>query len=195
MSISTELARLAAAKDDIAAEITAKGVTVPTGTKLDGMPELIAQITGGGALINGMPFMAGTFTPAEDLTSEYIIAPPASCAPLMFDGESWVTNRIYNKLLLSVYLTPQTIQISGSQYARLLLCSTRVARYVTEISGYSSSGATVALDAYGSSSSASISSGLGVTVSYNDGLSIVCNSSYKAFAGFEYSWLAMRVIL
>ena len=48
MSIVTELSRLSTAKTNIAAEITAKGVTVPTGTKLDGMPALISQISGGG---------------------------------------------------------------------------------------------------------------------------------------------------
>ena len=48
MSIVTELSRLSTAKSNIAVEITAKGVTVPAGTKLDGMPALISQISGGG---------------------------------------------------------------------------------------------------------------------------------------------------
>lgn len=44
MSISTQVSRLAAAREDIADAITAKGVDVPTGTKLDGLAALIAQI-------------------------------------------------------------------------------------------------------------------------------------------------------
>ena len=44
MSISTQISRLAAAKEDIADAITTKGVDVPAGTKLDGLAALIAQI-------------------------------------------------------------------------------------------------------------------------------------------------------
>ena len=42
MSISTEYTRLKNAKEDIKASITRKGVTVPDGTKIDGMSVLIA---------------------------------------------------------------------------------------------------------------------------------------------------------
>lgn len=49
MSIASELTRLQNAKNAITAAITEKGVTVPVGTKLDGMAALIGQIeTGGG---------------------------------------------------------------------------------------------------------------------------------------------------
>ncbi|MDY3240754.1 MAG: hypothetical protein SOW80_11625 [Anaerovoracaceae bacterium] len=44
MSITTEYTRLKNAKADIKASITGKGVTVPEGTKLDGMPALIDKI-------------------------------------------------------------------------------------------------------------------------------------------------------
>lgn len=54
-SIKKELDALAESKANIAAAIESKGVTVPTGTKLDGMASLIGQIeTGGGAeMISG----------------------------------------------------------------------------------------------------------------------------------------------
>lgn len=48
MSINTEIARLEAAKTALAASITGKGVTVPDGTKLDGMPALVDSIQQGG---------------------------------------------------------------------------------------------------------------------------------------------------
>lgn len=49
MSIASELTRLQNAKNAITSAITEKGVTVPSGTKLDGMAALIGQIeTGGG---------------------------------------------------------------------------------------------------------------------------------------------------
>ena len=44
MSINSEIARLQTAKSGIASAIAEKGVTVPDGTKLDGMPALIGGI-------------------------------------------------------------------------------------------------------------------------------------------------------
>lgn len=48
MSVKSEIDRIAGAKSDIATAITNKGVTVPSGTKLDGMASLIDSISGGG---------------------------------------------------------------------------------------------------------------------------------------------------
>lgn len=55
MSTANEITRLNNAKEAIAAAITEKGVTVPSGTKLDGMASLIGQIEtgGGGEMISG----------------------------------------------------------------------------------------------------------------------------------------------
>ena len=44
MSVQTEITRLNTAKNNIATAITSKGVTVPSGTKMDGMAELINEI-------------------------------------------------------------------------------------------------------------------------------------------------------
>ena len=44
MSISAQIARLEQAKADIAAAITAKGVNVPEGAKLDDMAALIMKL-------------------------------------------------------------------------------------------------------------------------------------------------------
>ena len=49
MSISSEITRISNAKTAIAESIANKGVTVPSGTKIDGMAALIDSIqTGGG---------------------------------------------------------------------------------------------------------------------------------------------------
>ena len=48
MSVQSEIDRIAGAKSDISTAITNKGVTVPSGTKLDGMAALIDSISGGG---------------------------------------------------------------------------------------------------------------------------------------------------
>ena len=52
MSIQSEINRIAGAKSDIADAIEDKGVTVPSGTKLDGMANLIGQISGGSEKLN-----------------------------------------------------------------------------------------------------------------------------------------------
>ena len=49
MSVQSEIDRIAGAKSDISTAITNKGVTVPSGTKLDGMAALIGSIESGGS--------------------------------------------------------------------------------------------------------------------------------------------------
>ena len=78
MSIQTELTRITNAKAAIKTAITGKGVTVPDGTLLDGMAALIESIEaggGGGTNIDwrGFPVLTGTFTPSQDISSDYII--------------------------------------------------------------------------------------------------------------------------
>ena len=51
MSISSEITRISNAKTAIAESIANKGVTVPSGTKIDGMATLIDSIQTGGAAI------------------------------------------------------------------------------------------------------------------------------------------------
>ena len=68
MSIQTELTRLTDAKAAIQTAIEGKGVTVPSGTLLDGMASLIEAIEVGGSS-DYTPFelvTMGTITPTED---------------------------------------------------------------------------------------------------------------------------------
>ena len=68
MSIQTELTRLTNAKAAIQTAIEGKGVTVPSGTLLDGMAALIDAIEAGGSS-DYTPFelvTMGTITPTED---------------------------------------------------------------------------------------------------------------------------------
>ncbi len=65
MSVQGEITRLETAKSDIAAAISAKGVAVPDGTKLDGLAALIESIkTGGGSGDSGI--QAQHITSASD---------------------------------------------------------------------------------------------------------------------------------
>lgn len=83
MSIQTELTRLTNAKAAIKTAIEGKGVTVPSGTLLDGMAALIESIeTGGG----GLKYVETTFILAEDTTTDYVISIDPS--PLLNEDES-----------------------------------------------------------------------------------------------------------
>lgn len=69
MSIQTEITRIESAKTAIATAIEGKGVTVPTGTKLDGMAALVEAIEAGGDCPSGFILCAGSITLAEDSAS------------------------------------------------------------------------------------------------------------------------------
>jgi hypothetical protein len=62
MSIANELTRLQNAKNAISNAIANKGVTVPAGTKLDGMASLIGKIEQGG----GTEMISGRLTTGAD---------------------------------------------------------------------------------------------------------------------------------
>ena len=68
MSIQTELTRLTNAKAAIQTAIEGKGVTVPSGTLLDGMAALIESIEIGGGSETGSGYATGTYTVASDIT-------------------------------------------------------------------------------------------------------------------------------
>ena len=67
MSIQTELTRIANAKAAVKAAIEGKGVTVPEGTKLDGMAALVEAISAGGVAPDfGYALDFGTMILAND---------------------------------------------------------------------------------------------------------------------------------
>ena len=71
MSIQTELDRINAAKNDIVSAITEKGVSVPNGTKIDGIAALIAAIAGGDSISmpDGYTMETGIYVPTSDISS------------------------------------------------------------------------------------------------------------------------------
>ena len=71
MSIQTELTRLTNAKAAIQTAIEGKGVTVPSGTLLDGMAALIEEI-------KTEKVITGTFTVAQDISSNNLDYLPQS---------------------------------------------------------------------------------------------------------------------
>ena len=89
MSIQTELTRLTNAKAAIQTAIEGKGVTVPSGTLLDGMAALIESIEAGGGLTHNSLYKvaSGTFTVAEktEMSDEnrFILQHNAGVIPLL----------------------------------------------------------------------------------------------------------------
>lgn len=68
-----EIDRIKAAKRAIETAIAEKDVTVPAGTKLDGMAALIESIEAGGGLPSGISALAsGTFTPTSDTQNKTV---------------------------------------------------------------------------------------------------------------------------
>ena len=74
MSVQTEITRIESAKTAIATAIEGKGVTVPTGTKLDGLAALVESIEAGGGTIGGKKFISGEITFSETPTSQITIS-------------------------------------------------------------------------------------------------------------------------
>ena len=93
MSIQTELTRLTNAKAAIQTAIEGKGVTVPSGTLLDGMAALIEAIEAGGGRRKVEVF---SITPANDISTgtyeigETTITNPHFC--VCFDGTQPASN-------------------------------------------------------------------------------------------------------
>lgn len=63
MSVQTQIDRISDAVSAAKAALTEKGVTVPDGTKVDGLAALIAAIEAGGG--GGSAFATGTYTAVE----------------------------------------------------------------------------------------------------------------------------------
>lgn len=97
MSIQTELTRLTNAKAAIQTAIEGKGVTVPSGTLLDGMAALIESIEAGSTSNN---IVAGSFTLSESLTTSsplYIdVTFPKDELPLMYLVYEDTSNLLHN---------------------------------------------------------------------------------------------------
>ena len=70
MSISSEITRISNAKTAISESIANKGVTVPSGTKIDGMATLIDSIQTGGAAVQPSKALTGTSNGTTTITPD-----------------------------------------------------------------------------------------------------------------------------
>ena len=95
MSVQSEITRIESAKTALATAIEGKGVTVPEGTKLDGMAALVEAISAGGG---GVTYATGTFTPTQTtaLNVAYKIEHNLGYVPDAFFWWSVIYNASYN---------------------------------------------------------------------------------------------------
>ena len=144
MSIQTELTRLTNAKAAIQTAIEGKGVTVPSGTLLDGMASLIESIEAGSTSNN---IIAGSFTLTESLTKAsplYIdVTFPKNEFPLMYcvyentsnlsyDDTSHTTVRM-RYLIASKILSGASMPIAYYPIASYNTANSRTMNYTDEL--------------------------------------------------------------
>ena len=165
--------------DSALAALTEKGVTVPDGTKVDGLAALIAAIEAGGGSgpeIANYYVFGGAFTPSEDVSSNLVLATTESLGlPIGYIndrkknlfGAVWSiggylgeTNYINAAMTApkQYYINPNT---SNSATGAVLKEISSVSRKTIMFSGYS------AWD-----------------------ISLTCDTSYMLKAGVEYAWAA-----
>ena len=186
MSIQTELARLTNAKAAIQAAIEGKGVTVPSGTLLDGMASLIEGIEAGGVQFGKFTTITyGSFVPTEDI-SEYTIylgykgagrAPVVEAFVLIRDLDSTYSGTTTSNSVVAVTEHYNVKAAIGTSASSASMCM-----YYNSSSSISR---TYGIASYNSTSSANIERN--VTLKTN-----TINSSLKLTAGATYSWIAMR---
>lgn len=113
MSISSEIRRISNAKTAIAESITNKGVTVPGGTKIDGMATLIDSI-----LTGGVPIDVPTAAEMESILSNAT----AQTAGIIYKYTGTTTDKYING---NLYIVEQ----SGSAYVFVGLNETVAVQY------------------------------------------------------------------
>ena len=113
MSVQTEITRIESSKTAIATAIAGKGVTVPSGTLLDGMASLIESIEAGGGgasfdlsnfLQNITDVISFSFTPIMDGNSYRIDKPSTNSIPRMGFVYADDISYAYNKSILCFWL-------------------------------------------------------------------------------------------
>ena len=87
MSVQTQIDRISGAVSAALTALAEKGVTVPAGTKVDGLAALIAAIEAGGGG-TGVQVVSGTFTPAEEIVLTY-------SDPYLLEHNSGFTPKMY----------------------------------------------------------------------------------------------------
>lgn len=180
MSIQTELTRIQSAKAAIKAAIEGKGVTVPDGTLLDGMAELIESIEAGGGEKNlfGAYFETGSIIPASDITTDYTIKFQRS-----FSSIQGNTNDPRYMFVLWCSIPPgyTSVAIPNNSWAWVFTGRRKKSSDIAYGQYLSNSGKV---------SNATYSGAIGSN-SYGERFTLYCTTSKKLAAGYVYNWIAL----
>ena len=176
MSIQTELTRITNAKAAVKAAIEGKGVTVPTGTKLDGLAALVEAISAGGVSPDfGYALDFGTMILANDrggssndiITNLRKVYAAFVWCPELFTTAPESTNM---PIIAGAYIADSVgITISDETYHKISSCLYR---------NKASSPATLRG-----------ATGVKLTVNPSASFSIYVQNMYY-IAGYEYRWIA-----
>lgn len=142
MSVQSEITRLANAKTALATAIEGKGVTVPEGTKLDGMAALIESIeASGGAMYTG------SITPSKTVDALHTVihnlgVVPNFAAMYALDDDTSVTDRAYLKARVAFCsdVNDKTTICGGNTYRRKGATSYETVSYEVTQKAFTSTG-------------------------------------------------------
>lgn len=185
MSIQTQIDRIS---DSVSAALTAlteKGVTVPDGTKVDGLASLIATIESGGggsATLWGRPYETGSFTLAEDTSSTYTIGNFSDWLKYTSDDGTQVDSNFNIVAFLWMDVSSRTT------IQNTLCCGAHQAIFLGDSNTAASCGS-----GYNSSSWADIRNGS--IRAYSGILRVYFTTTYIGHAGDTYHWLLTKVNL
>ena len=179
MSVQSEITRIESAKTAIATAIEGKGVTVPEGTKLDGMAALIDSIEAGGGAENlfGTYFETGSIIPASDITSDYTIE-----FQMNFTKIPGNSDFPYYNFFLWCSIPPgyTSVEIPNGSLAWILFARKKQNSTIAYGQYLSPSGSLKNLTYLGE-----IGSG------YTNNFILNCTTSKKLVAGYVYNWIAL----
>ena len=179
MSVQTEITRIESAKNAIATAIEGKGVTVPEGTKLDGMAVLIDSIEAGGGAENlfGTYFETGSIVPASDITSNYTIE-----FQINFTKVPGNNNTPYYNFFLWCSIPPgrTSVEIPNGSLAWIFFGRKKASAAIVYGQYLSSSGSLKNLTYLGE-----------IGLDFNNNFTLYCTTSKKLAAGHVYNWIAL----
>ena len=179
MSVQSEITRLANAKTALATAIEGKGVTVPEGTKLDGLAALVESIEAGGGeeTLFGTYFETGSIIPASDITTDYTIQFQKN-----FTGVPGNNNTPYYTFVLWCSIPPgyTSVAIPKASLAWVYIGRKGKSSQMSHGQYLSASGSVMDLTYSGEIGNNSTQS-----------FTLSCTTSKKLAAGYVYNWIAL----
>lgn len=185
MSVQTQIDRISGAVSAALAALAEKGVTVPAGTKVDGLAALIAAIEAGGGS-GGGNISWGTFTLTSD-TKDYVVTHDLGVVPdifLFWMTDQKTSNLTKNELFFGVNTSKSFGDFIGGEWfgASTIMTGTTStsARYMTTSANVTGKGGSF-MTLYGAPGSANATT---VKLATSKESYFLCN-------GFNYVWVAI----